>query len=97
MAATGAPRPSPSRVAAALVFALGALPVGGADEWPSRLILEQLGSRRQLRAHGVPTASWEVTGVLGEGGGPDWRAQRATFLFRRAAGEENFGLESRFP
>ena len=30
-------------MAEGLVFALGALPVGGTDEWPSRLILEQLG------------------------------------------------------
>ena len=38
------------------------------------------------------TASWEVTGVLARGGGPVRRAQpEPTFLFRRAAGEENFG------
>ena len=46
---------------------------------------------------GMTTASWEVTGVLVEGGVPFGERSEPTFLFRRAAGEENFGLKGRFP
>ena len=65
-----------------------------------RVIFHTNCALEQIEASTPPgglTTSWEVTGVIVEGGGGDWRAQRATFLFKRAAGEENFGLESRFP
>ena len=46
---------------------------------------------------GEVTTSWEVTGVLARGGVPFGERSEPTFLFRRAAGEENFGLKGRFP
>ena len=46
---------------------------------------------------GVSTASLEVTGVLAEGGVPFGERSEPTFLFRRAASEENFGPKGRFP
>ena len=45
----------------------------------------------------MSTTSWEVTGVLVEGGVPFGERSEPTFLFRRAAGEEKIGLEGRFP
>ena len=45
---------------------------------------------------GMSTASWEVTGVLVEGGVPFGERSEPTFLFRRAAGEENFGPKGHF-
>ena len=38
----------------------------------------------------------EVTGVLYRGGVPFGERSEPTFLFRRAAGEENFGQKSHF-
>ena len=46
---------------------------------------------------GGVTGPWEVTGVLARGGVPFGERSEPTFLFRRAAGEENFGLKGRFP
>ena len=39
----------------------------------------------------MATASWEVTGVLAEGGVPANRPRSAHSPLKRAAGEENFG------
>ena len=38
-----------------------------------------------------------TTGVLVEGGVPIGERSEPTFLFRRAAGEENFGPKGHFP
>jgi len=43
-------------------------------------------TRGASRAPGESTASWEVTGVLVEGGVPFGERSEPTFLFRRAAG-----------